>query len=51
MRRPIQCQGIDRGPQRTAKMGVVGSVQPQFDIGSLLSTIGKTALPLIAGLL
>ena len=29
MRRPIQCEGIERGPQRAAKIGVAGSVQPQ----------------------
>ena len=54
MRRPIQCEGIERGPQRAAKIGVVGSVQPQFSFGDVLGTIGniaKTALPIIAGAL
>ncbi len=53
MRRPIQCEGIERGPQRAAKIGVAGSVQPQF-LGGLLSTIGsiaKVGLPALASLI
>ena len=53
MRCPIQCEGIERGPQRAAKIGVAGSVQPQF-WGSLLSglsSVAKVALPAIAGML
>jgi hypothetical protein len=53
MRRPIQCEGIERGPQRAAQIGVVGSVQPQF-LSSLLSGLGsvaKVALPAIAGMI
>ncbi len=46
MRRPIQCEGIERGPQRAAKIGVAGSVQPQF-----LSSLLGIALPLIGSLL
>jgi hypothetical protein len=49
MRRPIQCEGIERGPQRAAKIGVAGSVQPQFL--SLLGNIAKIALPAIAGMI
>jgi hypothetical protein len=29
MRRPVQCEGIERGPERAVQIGVVGSVQPQ----------------------
>ncbi len=54
MRIPIQCEGIERGPQRAVNMGVDGSVSPQFSFGDILSGIGgvaKTALPLIAGMI
>ncbi len=54
MRRPIQCEGIERGPQRAAKIGVAGSVLPQFSFGDILSGIGsvaKVALPAIAGMI
>jgi hypothetical protein len=54
MRRPIQCEGIERGPQRAAKIGVVGSVQPQISFGDILGTVGSVAskaLPILAGLL
>ncbi len=50
MRRPIQCEGIERGPQRAAKIGVAGSVQPQQFL-SILGSIAKAALPAIAGLI
>ena len=54
MRSPIQCEGIERGPQRAAQIGVTGSVNPQFSWGDILSGVGsvaKTALPIIAGML
>ncbi len=54
MRHPIQCEGIERGPQRAAKMGAAGSVNPQFSWGDLLSGVGsvaKVALPAIASML
>jgi hypothetical protein len=54
IRRPIQCQGIARGPARMSEVAVSGSVNPQFDWSSLLSTAGniaKTALPIVAGML
>ncbi len=50
MRRPIQCQGIERGPQRAAKIGVVGSVQPQISFGDILGTVGSTVLPILGSL-
>jgi len=54
MQRPVQCEGIARGPARMSEVAVSGSVNPQFDWGSLLSTAGniaKTAIPIIAGAL
>ncbi len=45
MRLPIQCEGIERGPERAVNMGVVGSVSPQF-LGGLLGTIGSTLGPI-----
>lgn len=54
VRRPIQCEGISRGPARMTEVGVSGSVNPQIDWGNILSTVGgvaKTALPIIAGML
>jgi hypothetical protein len=54
VRRPVQCEGISRGPARMTEVAVSGSVNPQFDWGRLLSTAGniaKTALPVVAGLL
>ncbi len=54
MRSPIQCEGIERGPQRAAKIGVAGSVQPQFGFSDILSGLGsvaKVALPALAGLI
>ena len=53
MRIPIQCEGIERGPQRAVNMGVDGSVSPQF-LGGLLSTLGsvaKVGLPALASLI
>ncbi len=54
MRVPHQCEGIERGPERAVNMAVDGSVNPQFNWGDVLGTVGsiaKTALPLIAGAL
>ncbi len=48
MRRPIQCEGIERGPQRAANLGVAGSVQPQF-FGPLLGALGPIALNALKG--
>ena len=30
VRRPIQCEGIARGPDRLTDVAVIGSVSPQF---------------------
>lgn len=43
MRKPIQSEGIERGPAKTAQIGVAGSVNPSFNFGSLLSG----ALPIL----
>ena len=47
MRKPIQCEGVERGPAKTAQMAVAGSVNPAF-LGGLLSsvlpTLGKAAM-------
>ena len=48
MRIPIQCEGIERGPQRAVNMGVDGSVSPQF-LGALASTLGPIALRALTG--
>ena len=45
-RRPIQCGGISRGPQRAAEVAVSGSVNPQF--WGLLASL---AVPAIKGIL
>jgi hypothetical protein len=36
VRRPVQCEGIDRGPKRMAEVAASGSVNPQFDWSSLV---------------
>ena len=43
VRRPIQCQGIERGHRRIAEVAVSGSVNPQNFWGTL-GDIGKTVL-------
>jgi hypothetical protein len=43
MRRPVQCEGIERGPERAVQIGVVGAVQPQFlGLGDLIPDWVKT---------
>ncbi len=43
MRRPIQCEGIERGPARAAQVGTLGSVQPQF-LGSAVGALAPVAI-------
>lgn len=50
MRRPIQCEGLARGPARMAEVGVSGSINPQFSWKDALG-IGEKLLPIAAGLL
>lgn len=38
MRKPIQCEGVERGPAKTAQIAVAGSVNPAF-LGGLWSSI------------
>ena len=42
MRKPIQCEGVERGPSKTAQIAAAGSVNPAF-WGSLASA----ALPVL----
>lgn len=49
-RRPVQCEGIKRGPERMAEVGVSGSVNPQFswgDIANVVKTVGPPLLSLL----
>jgi hypothetical protein len=50
VRRPIQCEGIARGPERMAEVAVSGSVNPQFGWGDV-ANIAKTVGPALLGLL
>jgi hypothetical protein len=43
MRRPVQCEGIERGPERAVQIGVTGAVQPQIlGLGNLIPGWAKT---------
>ena len=46
VRRPIQCEGIDRGFKRMAEVATAGAVNPQINWGSLLGGVAQ-ALPSI----
>jgi hypothetical protein len=49
-RRPIQCEGLARGPERMAEVGVTGSVNPQFgwgDLGNIAKQVAPIALSLL----
>lgn len=48
VRRPVQYEGIERGPKRMAEVAVSGSMNPQFDLGGLLGALAP-ALPAILG--
>jgi hypothetical protein len=50
VRRPIQCEGLARGPERMAEIGVSGSVNPQFgwgDIGGIAKQLAPIAMSLL----
>ena len=49
VRRPIQCEGIERGHRRMAEVAVSGSVNPQFNWGGLAQG-ALQALPSILSL-
>ena len=44
MRKPIQSEGVERGPARAAQVGVAGSVQP-----AIFGALAGLALPAIVG--
>ncbi len=46
-RRPIQCEGIARGPERMSEMAVSGSVNPQFNWGGLIKSVGGSLLDML----
>ena len=53
MRRPVQCDGIERGPERAVQIGVIGTVQPQLfglDLGGIASGAWDWIRPKIPGL-
>jgi hypothetical protein len=45
VRRPIQCEGIARGPDRTVDVAVIGSVNPQF--WGALASLAPVAFDLV----
>lgn len=47
VRRPIQCEGAERGHHRTAEVAAFGGVNPQ---GINWGQIASTALPILASL-
>lgn len=44
MRKPIQCEGVKRGPVKTAQIAAAGSVNPAF-----LGLLAGLAVPAIVG--
>jgi len=44
MRKPIQCEGVERGTAKSAQIGVAGSVQPAF-----LGALAGLAVPALIG--
>ncbi len=51
MRKPIQCEGVERGPAKTAQIAVAGSVNPAFSLGSILPVLKNAALGALQGAL
>jgi len=47
VRRPIQCEGAERGHRRAAEVAACGAVSPQ---GINWGQIASTAIPLLASL-
>jgi hypothetical protein len=45
VRRPIQCEGTERGHRRMAEVAASGSVNPQFGIQDLLPPWAASLLP------
>jgi hypothetical protein len=50
VRRPIQCEGLARGPERMAQVGTIGSVNPQFGWGDI-ANIAKQVAPIALSIL
>jgi hypothetical protein len=48
VRRPVQCEGIKRGPERMSEVGVSGSVNPQFGWGDIANIVKTVAPPLLS---
>jgi hypothetical protein len=46
VRRPIQCEGIARGPERMAEIAAGGAVNPQF-----WGALASLAIPAISGII
>ena len=44
MRKPIQCEGVERGPSKIAQIGAAGSVNP-----AVLGLLAGLAVPAIVG--
>src|SRR5262245_36203679 len=44
MRRPVQCEGIKRGPKRAVQVGVVAAVQPQSLFANLANILKQQPL-------
>lgn len=44
MRRPVQCEGIKRGPERAVQVGVVAAVQPQSLFANLANILKQQPL-------
>ena len=50
MRKPIQCEGVERGPAKTAQIAVAGGANPAF-LGSIMPVIKNAALGALQGAL
>lgn len=43
VRRPVQCEGVERGHRRAAEVAASGAVMPQGLLGDVLGTLGGLA--------
>lgn len=53
MRKPIQCEGVERGPAKTAQVAAAGSVNPAIFggiMGSILPVLKNAAIGALQGL-
>jgi len=51
VRRPIQCEGIERGPKRIAEVAVSGSMNPQWGLSDLWNTVAPVLGQVVRGVL